>query len=87
MLWQRLWVDRFMAIRDLYASATYIIPKHKVEKNIRINTTMDLNVYQPYTFETKKIPVLIHAPSKMNIKGTVYVEKIDQELWDIYRTL
>lgn len=80
MRWQRLWVNRFFAIRNIYASAIHVIPKHKVEKDIWVNNTMDLDAYRPHTYKTKEIPVLIHAPSEVGIKGTEYIEKAIEEL-------
>lgn len=80
MQWQMLWVDRFIAIRNLYDSVTCVIPKQKVEKDIWVNNTMDLDAYCPQEYETKEIPVLIHAPSEKGIKGTKYVEKAIEEL-------
>ena len=74
MRWQNLWIDKFSAVRNQYANARIIIPKHKIIKDLWINNTMDMDAFYP-SFKTKSIPVLIHAPSNPQIKGSEYVEK------------
>ena len=80
MWWQNLFVDRFTAVRNLYAHATEVIPEEKVERNILVNNTVDLAAYEPVEFSTKETPVIIHAPTSPEFKGTKYIEKAIEEL-------
>lgn len=80
MRWHRLWVDKVIAPRNLYASACAVFPKAEVEKDIWIHNTMDVRAYAPLAFETKDAPLLVHAPSEPGIKGTEYVKVAIEEL-------
>lgn len=80
MWWQSLFVDRFTAVRNLYAHAVKVIPEHKIERHIEVNTTMDLSAYVPGEYVTKEVPVIIHAPSSPKFKGTEFAEKALSEL-------
>jgi len=80
MRWHRLWVDRVIAPRNLYASACAVFPKAEVEKDIWLHNTMDIRGYVPHAFETKDVPLLVHAPSEPGIKGTEYVKVAIEEL-------
>lgn len=80
MWWQNLFVDRFIAVRNLYAYATEVIPAAKVERNILVNNTVDTEAFAPQEYTTKDIPVVIHAPTSPKVKGTEYVEKAIAEL-------
>jgi glycosyltransferase involved in cell wall biosynthesis len=80
MRWQNMWVDRFIAVRNLYASATRVIPPHKVERDLQVNTTMDMDIYEPKDYKTNEIPLIVHAPSEPKVKGTEYVEKAIESL-------
>lgn len=79
MWWHNLWIDKFFAIRSNYANACIVIPKEKVVKDIYINNTMDIHKRRP-RFRTHDTPLIVHAPHKPEIKGTVYVEKAIDEL-------
>jgi glycosyltransferase involved in cell wall biosynthesis len=80
MRWHRLWVDKVIAPRNLYASACAVYPKAEVEKDIWLHNTMDLRAYTPLAFEAKDVPLLVHAPSEPGIKGTEYVIAAIEEL-------
>ena len=80
MRWQRLWVDKVIAPRNLYASASAVFPKAEIEKDIWLHNTMDVRAYVPIVFETKDVPLLVHAPSEPGIKGTEYVKVAIEEL-------
>lgn len=80
MKWQSLWINKFIAPRDLYASVSSIIPKSKIVKNLWIHNTMDFKNYIEPVYENKKIPVLVHAPSELGIKGTKYVRRAVEKL-------
>lgn len=80
MRWQNLWVDRFTAVRNLYAHATRVIPPHKVERDLQVNTTVDISAYQPEDYRTHEVPLIVHAPSSPGFKGTEYVEKAIEDL-------
>jgi len=80
MWWQNLFVDRFIAVRTLYAYATAVIPAHKVERDILVNNTVDISAYEPREYTTRDVPLIIHAPTSPEFKGTKYVEKAIEEL-------
>ena len=80
MRWQKLWVDRFTAVRNLYAHATRVIPPHKVERDLQVNTTVDISAYEPKEYRTGATPLIVHAPSSPAFKGTEYVEKTIEAL-------
>jgi len=80
MRWHRLWVDRVIAPRNLYASARTVYPSKTVEKEIWLHNTVDVHAYTPSTYATKTPPVVVHAPSEAGIKGTEYVERSVREL-------
>lgn len=74
MWWQSKFVDRFTAVRNLYAHAATVIPAHKIERHIEVNTTVDIAAYKPKEYESAERPVVIHAPSSPKFKGTEYIE-------------
>ncbi len=74
MRWQSLWFDRCLAGRSLYAHAITSIPKRKIVNNLWINNSMNLNNCRP-KFETREIPLIVHAPTNTKTKGTPYVEQ------------
>lgn len=80
MRWQNLWVDRFTAVRNLYAHATRVIPSRKVERDIQVNTTVDIAAYEPKEYRTNKVPLIVHAPSSPVFKGTEYIEEAIEAL-------
>jgi hypothetical protein len=80
MRWEKLWVDRFTAVRNLYAHATRVIPPDKVERDLEINTTVDISAYEPQEYRTGAVPVVVHAPSSLAGKGTEYIEKAIESL-------
>ena len=80
MRWHRLWIDKVIAPRNIYASACAVFPREEVEKDIWLHNTMDVRAYAPPAFETKDVPLLVHAPSEPGIKGTEYVKGAIEEL-------
>ena len=80
MWWQGLFVDRFTAVRNLYAHAVTVIPPRKIERSIEVNTTVDTSAYVPKGYTTKDVPTIIHAPSSPKFKGTEYIEEAIAEL-------
>jgi glycosyltransferase involved in cell wall biosynthesis len=80
MRWQSLFVDRFTAVRNLYAHAITSIPERKIERHIEVNTTVDIGAYPPGECTTKETPVIVHAPSSPKFKGTEYIEAAVAEL-------
>ncbi len=74
MLWHNLWVDRVIAIRDVYANAARIISKEKIIKDLWVNNTFDLDAYCPQEYHTATVPLIVHAPTEPEIKGTRYIE-------------
>jgi len=75
MFWQNLWIDRFYAVRELYEYAVQVISKSKIIKDFWINNViLDFSSPLP-VIKTKKIPVLVHAPSNPGIKGSKFVEE------------
>lgn len=79
MHWQSLWFDKCLAARLLSAHAATSIPLHKIVNNLWINTTLDLTSFHPQ-FKINNIPVIVHAPTNFQTKGTKYVEKAINEL-------
>ncbi len=79
MRWQNLWIDRFFAVRNLYASVASIIPEKKIIKDVWITNTIDIQAYTP-TFTTNDIPTLVHAPTNPGIKGTAHIEEAIEAL-------
>lgn len=80
MRWQRLWVHRVITSRNSYASANSIYPSSMIEKDLWIQNIMDISAYIPTKYSTKNPPLIVHAPSKKNIKGTKYIENTINEL-------
>ncbi len=81
MRWHNLWVDRFIAVRNLYAFAQTVIPKEKIKSRPWLNLGVDLaKIPLEEDVTTNVIPEIIHAPSEKGIKGTVYVTKAIEEL-------
>lgn len=74
MAWQRLWIDRFFAGRELYEWAVTVIPSRKIIIDPWLINPINKQAYTPL-FQTKKIPTLVHAPSNPAVKGTYYVEQ------------
>ncbi|MCG8613305.1 MAG: glycosyltransferase [Pseudomonadales bacterium] len=71
---QNRWVDAFIAPRNTYLPTATQVPEQKIHA-IWIHNTMDMQAYTPSQFRQKKIPLIVHAPSEMGIKGTEYVER------------
>lgn len=80
MRWHRLWCDRVLAPRNLYASAREVFPEQMVEKRLWVHNTMDLSAYAPLEYRTGEVPVIVHAPSEPGIKGTEYIEAAVERL-------
>ena len=80
MRWHRIWVHRVIAIRNLYEYAKCVFKEKEIIKEIWVNNSLDINEYIPQRYETRDVPVLVHAPSEPMIKGTKYVEKAIEKL-------
>lgn len=82
MKYHNLWVDKFFAIKGNYANASYIIPKHKIVKDIYINHLGigKLEFDDNQEINTHDVPLIIHAPTNRSIKGTKYIEETIQKL-------
>lgn len=81
MRWHKLWVDRAIAPRNLYASVSQIYPASKIEKDLWVHNLINLGDYNP-TYSSNPIPLLVHAPSEGGIKGSLYVERAITKLED-----
>jgi len=79
MRWQSLWFDRCLASRNLYEYARAVIPEKKIVRHIWANTAMNLEEFVP-NYETKSVPVIVHAPTNPITKGTPYIEQALEEL-------
>jgi len=77
--WQRLWVQKAVVARSLIAHVLLFYPEDKLV-DIWVHNTFDLSNYHPESYTTRDIPVLIHAPSDVNAKGTQYIESAIAEL-------
>jgi glycosyltransferase involved in cell wall biosynthesis len=80
MRWHRLWVDRFFAPRNLYASATRVIEPDRIESELWLHNTLDCDAWTPRDYATREVPVLVHAPTDRGIKGTAHVEAAVERL-------
>ena len=77
MKWHNLWCHKFIAIRNLIASARTVIPDKKLVTQpwvhqVGIDTS---ECPEEVEISTHTPPLLVHAPSEPNIKGTKYVRK------------
>lgn len=82
MWWQNLFVHKFFAYRDLYASALTVIPKEKVIKDVFINN-IGIASSEELKFEESKQNekvVIVHAPTNQLVKGTKFVESVLDKL-------
>lgn len=71
---QRRWVDLFFAPRDMYAHALAEIPPERIDKDLWIHNTIDLgSVPPPTAWTTREVPVIVHAPTNFEVKGTAWV--------------
>jgi hypothetical protein len=73
MIWHGLWIDYCIAGRKLYIFAETSIPKRKILKDMWVNTTIVVPK-KPPEFINKKFPMIIHAPTNPQTKGTKYVQ-------------
>ena len=80
MHWHRLWVHKVIAPKSAFAHAAQVFPDNMIIRDIIPHHQMDMNVFIPESYTTKTVPVVLHAPSKTDIKGTTYVEEILSEL-------
>lgn len=77
MRYQKLWVDKFFAIREMFAYASYVIPEEKIIRDIPINN-LSLEIVSEsdcYKRITDEIPLIVHAPTNQDIKGTRFIEE------------
>ena len=81
MKWHSCWVDKFIAARNLISSLKVCIPYRKIVElwagNIFAETQPQIRLS---ALKTNKIPIIVHAPSEINIKGTKYVRKSIRDL-------
>ncbi len=82
MRWQNVWVNVFIAPRNLYDHARKAIPKEKIKcrpwiHNIGFDSS---KIPLEKNITTNIVPQIIHAPSEKGIKGTIYVNEAIEEL-------
>lgn len=78
--WHGLWIDRFFAFRSLYDSAVQVIPAKKiVDRHLWLNNTVEPGSYTP-DYTTRDEPIIVHAPTLADIKGTVFIEEAIERL-------
>jgi hypothetical protein len=80
MHWHRLWVHKAIAPKNSYAPAASVFPAEMIIKDIVPHHLMDTNIFVPKKYDSKEVPVFLHAPSKTDIKGTVFIEQVISEL-------
>ena len=82
MRWHNLWIDRFTAIRELEDYALQIIPHKKLANEYWINNIGfdSRGITNQINLVCNDIPIIVHAPSKKDIKGTEYVRKAIKSL-------
>ena len=79
MQWQRLWVHRAIAPRNLYASVRSCYPSGKIVDDLWLHNTIDLARVTP-AYRAADVPLVVHVPSARGIKGSEYVEAAILEL-------
>ncbi|WP_067865099.1 glycosyltransferase [Neptuniibacter marinus] len=87
MLWQGIWVDKFIAPRNLYHSASLYIPRYKIIKDVWVHNlsfSEFLNDYSAAPLVKKNALnesiVIVHAPTSPAIKGTKYFNTVISNL-------
>jgi len=78
-----LFIDRFFAVREVYAYAKHCIPCSKITNKPWINNIgFDISKakYNQPTNLKKEIISIVHAPSNLKVKGTKYVRKAISEV-------
>lgn len=79
LAWQGLWIDRVIAVRNLYASVSRVIPARKIIRDIWVTNTIDLAEFTP-NYVVHSVPVLVHAPTNSLKKGSDQIEAAIQAL-------
>ena len=74
--YQSRWVHCFLAPRNLYASVSSIVKPEQINSELWIhNLSFDSScIVSEADISTRKIPVIVHLPSKRKIKGSDYVQ-------------
>jgi len=82
MRYHSLWIDKFFAIREMFSYASFVIPKEKIIRDIPINNLSVEIVSESdcYKCITEEVPLIVHAPTNQDIKGTLYIEKALERL-------
>lgn len=80
MKWHNIWVHKVIAPRNLYENVSQIFPVEKIEKSIYVQNQVDLRKCGPIVLSSNDVPVIVHAPTNKDLKGTKYVEKALNEL-------
>ena len=78
MKFQSLFVDKIMVVDDLIYYTERYFPANKISQ-INIHKALDLKGFTP-SYNTNHIPIVLHAPSDLDIKGTSFIEKAIEEL-------
>lgn len=85
--WQGLWVHRFMVVRNTHANVADILPGRKLVREPWVNNVnLDFGAEVPDR-EPAPVPLVVHAPTNPEVKGTAYVERAVQALRDAGREL
>lgn len=78
--WQGLWIQRFTAVRNTYANVKDILPAERIVREPWLNN-VNLDVYRSVReYEPGDVPVIVHAPTNPEVKGTRYVERAVENL-------
>lgn len=72
--WQKIWIHKFYAARELYFYINKLVPSHKIIRNTWINNPVNVSELGDYSPPNNKIPILVHAPTNPIIKGSKYIE-------------
>ncbi len=82
MRWQGIWCHRIIAVRNLVAFTERLIPREKLVTHCWVhNIGFDTSICpDPASLQTGARPLIVHAPSERNIKGTIYVERAIADL-------
>ena len=77
---QSRWVDRVTAPRNQYAHVRTVYPESKIVKDIWIHNMIEVEDGFDPAPAANAVPVIVHAPTSPEIKGTAFIEKAIESL-------
>ena len=83
LFWHNIWVNKFIAPRDMYKNTRFIVPDRKIIKDVWIHN-LSIGPLKKEILEapmqTNEVPILVHAPTNKGVKGTAYIEAAIENL-------